>query len=195
VVALMQEDYVSGETSRRRFGLSGGRRRAGKRHKGAWKRNVSYSSLVLLSVRCHALDPVNVPCCGIQLQPRHLPSDKVNINLEMCLGFSGLVLTSPPLAKASCIFDDIDEIDVVDRDAQQGVQKAERVVPSSLFPDSGLEAVPGENLCAQVPVPVDNDMCRPELRDIFEPFCLELVPFSGNAVLGAIRLTKGLSFT
>ena len=46
----------------------------------------------------------------------------------------------------------------------------------------------------EVPVPLDADLCHSGLRELFGPFCDLGVLFGRDAVLGAIRSTKGLEF-
>jgi hypothetical protein len=45
-----------------------------------------------------------------------------------------------------------------------------------------------------VPVPVDDDLCRPQLHCIFGDFCKSIAVFSASCVQGAVRSAKGLRF-
>jgi hypothetical protein len=45
-----------------------------------------------------------------------------------------------------------------------------------------------------VPVPVDDDLCRPQLHCVFGRFCKSIAVFSGSCVQGTIRSARGLRF-
>jgi hypothetical protein len=206
----MQEELVSGKTSRRRFASSGSRRRGGRRHKGAMKRNVSYSTLMLLSLRCHALHSVKVPCCDIQLQPRYVPPAKIKINLETCLrhlwlpGAAGLVLIKPTSLEHELNWDDVDSIDHSFSGEMFPQAHGHVVTLPSPGPASVLDSAKVLNDFedgVNVPVPTDDFVGSPELDSILEePRLLGLWQRFSNflnssewpEILGLIRSTKGI---
>ena len=67
-------------------------------------------------------------------------------------------------------------------------------VSGELFGSSWAASESKSVVATDIPIPIDDDLCHPELRSIFQPFCTRLGTLSAQLVLGAIRSTRGLRF-